>query len=187
MPRDMASLMSQPSQATPPSADMAKQQGPDSTQAGSLQQLMQDNPGASMEQGAQGQPSPNYHMTVAALKHMRMFAQGWEGLLKLDEIGKADIKGPFIEMMAKQMGEGLVSLPQTLQMMKAFPEDPLQQRQFVEQHYAKDRQAIVMLSAQFAQAFPGMSRPPPKPREGMDHIGMMTNLAKHYKQFARKK
>ena len=154
MPQNMSSLMSQPSQATPPEADpqagqQQQQQGPQS-----LQNLMQENPGAAMEQGANGRPAPNFQMTVAALKHMRMFADEWEKLLKTDDIGKVDIKGQFIEGMARLMGERIVTLPQTLQMMKSFPDNPLQQRQWVEEHYARDRQAKAMIMQQHAQAFP---------------------------------
>ncbi len=187
MPQDMSSLMSQPSQATPPDADASQgqqqQQGPQS-----LQNLMQENPGAGVEQGANGQPSPNFHMTVAALKHMRMFERGWESLLKIDDIGKTDIKGSFIEMMAKMMGERIVSLPQTLQMMKGFPDNPLQQRQYVQEHYLRDKQAQEMLIAQHTAAFPNPNgiRPPALPRNS-DHIGMMKELGDHYKSFGKRK
>jgi hypothetical protein len=191
MPRDMASLLSQPSQATPPEMDPGQaRQGQDalvSAQPGSMQALMQQNPGAAMQQGAQGQPAPNAKMTNAILRHMRIFSQAYEGLLKNDDIGKADIKGPFIEAMAKLLGGGMMSLPQTMQLMKSFPEDPLQQRQWVQQHYAQDRQAALMTVMQHAKAFPMMdSAQPLNPRDGSyDHQSAMAEAIGHYKPFQR--
>ncbi len=187
MANNMASLLSQPSQATPPDAAPGQSQQLQGQQSASLQNLMQDNPGAGMAAGADGQPAPNMQMTLAGLRHMRMFAHEWEDLLKTDDIGKADIKGPFVKTMATLMGEQLVTLPQTLQMMKTFPEDPLGQRQWVQEHYARDRQAQVMLMAQHSKAFPGYDLNEPGLQKGTNHIGMMTDLVKHYKQFGKKK
>lgn len=188
MPQNMASLLSQPSQATPPEADPQQarqgqqQQGPQS-----LQNLMQDNPGAGMAIGANGRPAPNFQMTVAALKHMRMFAQEWEKLLKNDDIGKVDIKGQFIEGMARLMGDRIVTLPQTLQMMKSFPENPLAQRQWVQEHYARDRAAKAMIMQQHAQAFPIPDLSQAGLNGGYDHAGMMGDLVQHYKRLGRNK
>ena len=184
MPQNMSSLMSQPSQATPPEADPQQsgqqQQGPQS-----LQNLMQENPGAAMEPGADGRPAPNFQMTIAALKHMRMFANEWEKLLKIDDIGKVDIKGEFIKGMATLMGERIVTLPQTLQMMKGFPDNPLQQRQWVQEHYARDRAAKAMIMQQHARAFPIPDHSQPGLKNGYDHAGMMTDLVQHYKKLGK--
>ncbi len=187
MANNMASLLSQPSQATPPDAGPEQSQAGPQQSPGSLQQLMQDNPGAQMQQGAQGQPAPNFDMTVAALKHMQMFERGWAKLLEIEDIGKADIKGPFIEMMADLMGDQIISLPQTLQLMKKFPEDPLGQRQFVQEHYARDKQAQMMLIAQHTNAFPNPNGIRPASQEGGgNHIAMMQQMLHHYKQHGRK-
>jgi hypothetical protein len=177
MPMDMASLLSQPS---PPTAEPAPSQ---SAQPGSFQALIRDNPGAAMEQGAQGQPAPNYHLTVAALRHLRTFAQEYADILKRDDIGKADVKQPFIEAMARLLGDKMMSLPQTLKLMGSFPDDPLQQRQWLEQHWQQDRAAMIWVLQHHAAAFPATTAgaPPPMPR-ALSHIEQMNEIISHYKK-----
>jgi hypothetical protein len=184
MARDMASLLSQPSMATPPDAEPQDNQQ-SAAQPGSIQKLMENNPGAAMQSGAQGQPAPNAQMTNAVLRHMRIFAQAYDDLLKLDDIGKTDIKGPFVKTMARLLGDNMMSLPQTLQLMKSFPDNPLQQRQWVQQHYAQDRQMSLAIMMHHAQSFPDLDNEPPL-KSGYDHQAAMAEVINHYKPFHRR-
>jgi hypothetical protein len=137
MANNMASLLSQPSQATPPGAGPNQSQGGDQQ---SLQSLIQPSPQQPGEQ-----PLPDAEHIKSALVHMTEFQRKWRQILETENVGKTDIKGPFIEAMAQLMGDQFITLPQALSLMKSFPEDPLQQRQFVEQHLQKDEQATMML------------------------------------------
>jgi hypothetical protein len=178
MAPNMASLLSQPSQATPPDA------GPEQRQEfpGSVSGLMQ----ASQQTG---QPLSN-EMVGSALAHMAEFQRKWKQVLDTPDIGKADIKKPFIEAVSQLMGGQFITLPQALSLMKTFPEDPLGQRQWVEDHYSKDKQASMMLLAQHAQRSP---LNPGDFQEAMNakmadmtgHIGRMKQIADHFK--ARKR
>lgn len=176
MPRDMASLMSQPMAASPPGEDAEQQQR-------GLQGLMQQG-----GQGAQGgPPQPNYQQTTAALRHLWEFQKHWQQVMKTPNFGKADLKGPMIDMLADLMGDGYVTLPQTLQMLQDFPTNPLQQRQFVEQHFAQDKKAEDALLQHYRAA-----AGPPQPGDmqkalaakggiGPTHAVTMSELAAHYK------
>src|SRR5262245_20185647 len=130
MAQDMASLLSQPSQATPPAADPSQRDAQES----------QNSIQAMMQVAQTGQTLPN-ELVGTALSHMAEFQRKWRRVLDTPDIGKVDIKGPFITAVSQLMGDQYITLPQALNMLKSFPEDPLGQRQWVSDHYAKDKQA----------------------------------------------
>lgn len=185
---DMASLLSKPNAQPVPAADMDNGQ----QQAFSLASLMGMKPN---QQGQQqpGAPQPSYEQTVAAIRHMGAFQRGWQQILETPNIGKADVRGPFVEMMADLMGEGFITLPQSMTLMKTFPSDPLQQRKWVEEHLQRDEQASVMILQHYAAAAQGdpmqqaqmAMQQTRRPMTG--HSKMIGDLTEHYKSRQRKK
>jgi hypothetical protein len=190
---DMASLLSQPQTPTPPDADPSQGQRGGSM-AGQVQSLMQPG-GAPGMPGQPGQQQPLDHATAAAgLRHLAEFSRHWREIMTEPGFGTKDIKGSILEMMAEVMGDGLVTLPQVMDQLKRLPTQPLQQRQWVEQHYKDDQQAQLMLMEQYAkQAGPGgpfaleqakMQQQRPDPDK---HVEAMERLRGHFKAMTPKK
>jgi hypothetical protein len=138
--------------------------------------------------GGAGPPAPDYQQTVTAVRHMARLERDFRGILAEPNIGKTDVKGPFIEAMADLMGEGFNTLPQVLDMLKQFPTNPLEQRQWLEQQVNRNEQAQALLLQQHAAAFPEAN-----PAEanaalqsageplGREHSDTLSALGDHYK------
>lgn len=186
MPANIGALMSRPSTPSPPDDDPSLS-GRDQAAGGAIQSLMQ---GGKPDVPQGGMPAPTHEQTVAALRHLAMFQKEFGKILSLPDVGKVDIKGPVLEMMADVMGDGLVTLPQVMNQLKNFPMEPLQQRQWVEQHLANAQQAAQAILQQHA-----MSKGPLGPWEienaarggSSDHIAMMSGLVNQYKAHRSKK
>jgi hypothetical protein len=187
MPANLNALLSRPSTPSPPDDDPSAS-GRVQAAGGAIQSLMQG--GQPQGQGQPGLPAPNHEETVAALRHLWEFEREFKKVLATPDIGKADIKGQVLEMMADVMGEGLVTMPQVLNQLKSFPLEPLQQRQWVEQHLANVRQAGDAILAHHAAAFPWPGNEPTEAnasRAVTDHTATISGLAGRYKAHATKK
>lgn len=187
MPRDMASLLSMPMTPAPPSEDVNA--SGQAQASGSLQQLMARG---NAPAGAGGPPQLSYRETSAALYHMAEFQRRWKDLLGTEGIGKNSIKGPFIETVSGMMADSFITLPQAMSLLKSFPDDPLQQRQWVEQHYQNDKAAQIMLlrnhaaSGQPSPSIDQVTQMVSQPKGG-DHTGMMSGILDKFKGSTRKR
>ena len=143
--------------------------------------------GAIQQGGPQGQggppPAPDHKTTVAAIRHINAFDQRWRALLADPGIGTKSIRPKVYEVMADLMGDGYCTLPQSLTLLKSFPTDPLEQKQWLEKHVAQDEKAIEVLLDHHAAAFPrnGDEPVPPDPGDlGDDHLQSMDALAQGF-------
>ena len=187
---DMASLLSQPQTPTPPDADPSQDQR-GGGMASQIQSLMRPPGAPGQPQGQPGQPGqqqPLDHATAAAgLRHLAEFSRHWREIMQEPGFGTKDIKGSILEMMADVMGDGLVTLPQVMDLLKRLPTQPLQQRQFVEQHYKQDQQAQMILMERYAQqAGPGgpWEQEQAKMQQSSNrdnHVATMERLVGHFK------
>jgi hypothetical protein len=189
MPFDMASLLSKPMAPTPADSDAEGQggsgMGSGGGQAGAppgLAGLMGGAPG-----GSAGPPAPTYQQTVSAVRHMARLERDFRGVLAEPNIGKADVKGAFIDVMADLMGHGFSTLPQVLDMLKKFPTNPLEQRKWLEQQVASNEQAQAALLQQHAAAFPeanpadaAAALKAARGPLGRDHSATLAALSDHY-------
>lgn len=157
MPRDMASLLSMPMTPSPPSEDV-NASGQAQAGSGSLQQLMARGNAPAGAGGAPGGAPLTMDHAFAAIRHLTVFEHKWAQLGRTDGIGKRNIRPEMVEMAADLMGDGYVTLPQSMSLLKSFPDDPLQQRQWVEQHRKNDERALITVMQQIDQAAP--FRPP---------------------------
>lgn len=183
MPINMAALLSRPMTPAPPDDDPSATGGQQAGM-GSLQSLMQQPGGG---QGGQGGPAPPSEEQIATmLEHLGRFQREWISLLKIPDIGKKDIKGDIMEMMADTMGEGYVTLAQVMNQLKDLPTTPLGQKQWVQEHLRKAEQATSILLEQSAALNPktGLEPltpvPPLKSPRERDHQGMVTGAMKFY-------
>src|SRR5690242_728121 len=126
----LSSLMMQPSGSNPPQEQGSSGSGDANPLAGLLRQ-------GSPSGGAQGgtMKPPSHHETVALLQHINFFALRWGEMLKDPEVGEKNMRGPVMDLMADALGDGYASLPQVMSLLKTLPTDPLEQKQWIEQHY----------------------------------------------------
>lgn len=189
MPINMESLLSRPMTPAPPDADSARS-GADQVGMGSLQSLMQR--GGGPQQGRMG-PSPlaDPETASALFEHLTTFQREWEGLLQVPGIGKKDVKGSIMEMMADMMGQGYVTLAAVMNQLKDLPTNPLGQKQWVEEHLRKAEQAAIGVLRQHAALSPplqngefeqALSRSPTRTRARDGHADMMGRVVKHFSQ-----
>lgn len=174
----LGSLIQQPNPAQEPEQQGTNEQSPLSAQSGTPQ-----------PQGGQQPmqpPAPNHAQTVAGLRQMGFFQKRWGELLKDPDLGTKNVRPEIIDVLADTLSDGYASMPQVLNIMKGLPSDPLQQKQWIEKHYADDQKAMAMLLAHHAAANPGVadwpteqakmaqSKPP-------DHLKTIASLQAHYK------
>jgi hypothetical protein len=181
---DLTSLIAQPPGGAP---SVAPPQGVAGTPPGGggqgLGGLMGGAPGGPGGQPGQP-PAPNHQETASAVYHLGEFQRRYAELLKDPEIGRKNMRPQMLEMMADVLGEGLATLPQVMKQVAEIPGKPLEQRQYLEENYAKAKAAAIAVLQHHAQAFPRTGAepmPPPAQVGGDDHAqvlgGMMT---KHY-------
>lgn len=186
MPSTLAGLVGQPAAPDQNSAQgngSASDPGPADVSSPGLQQLLQQQalgqmtgqggapagglaPGGAPQQGKPQTPKPPTVQEAGAMfYHLITFQKEFLKILRDPDIGKKDIKGPIMDMMASTVAEGLVTLPQVMQQLKTLPSDPLAQRQWVEKHYANAKQASITILDHFGQNFPDTEIRPVVPFE----------------------
>ena len=150
MPGSLVAQQSSPSSAPP-------QEGEGGSSA--IQSLM--GGGQQPQGGAQGGPGQppapppaDYKTTVAALKHIHAFDTRWRTMLSDKGVGTKSLRSDFYDNMADLMGAGYCSLAQTMTLLKTFPAEPLEQKQWLEQHVQQDEHAQQVLLLRYAEANP---------------------------------
>jgi hypothetical protein len=137
------SLVTQPGNTQPPAV-----QGTSGTdQASGLQGLVQGGGG---QQGAQ--QGPSRQETAALLQHMNFFRQRWAAMLKDPEAGTRNMRSEVYELMADALSDDYASLPDVMGQLKTLPTDPLEQKQWIEEHVQKNDKAMLMLLQHHAVA-----------------------------------
>ncbi len=141
-------LVGQPQSDTPP-----EQQGSSGTADSSSLQSLMGGQGGGAPQGGQMQP-PSHHETVAILDHISAYDRHWRELLEDPDIGVSSIRKRVYDVMADLMNDDYATLPQTLQLLKSFPTEPLEQKQWLEKHIQTDEQAMRAVLDHHAQGSP---------------------------------
>ncbi len=147
------SLVTQPGNTQPPQVQGSS--GGD--QASGLQGPVQGG-GAAPQQGATGIPQqgdtqqqpPSHQEVTALLQHMGFFRRRWAAILNEPEIGTKNVRPEVYELMADALSDDYVSLPDVMGQLKTLPTDPLEQKQWLEEHVQKNDQAMQSLLQYYA-------------------------------------
>ena len=157
------------------------------------------SPGGIPQAGAPQLPPPPTHAeTVAALQHITAFDKRWKEMLADPGAGTQSLRTKFYDATADLMGDGYCTLPQVLSLLKTFPSDPLEQKQWLTKHVQQDEQAMQIMLAHHAMGAQGQlqpdlqsdmaANPPAKPGQlANNHLDMMSNIANRYKAAAPRK
>ncbi len=173
--------------ATPGSAQPPEQQGSSGTASGpSVQNLLQQG----QQPQGQGQMQPPSHQeTVATLQHIMAFHTRWMEMLKDPEVGTKNMRPMVMDMMADMISDDYASLPQVMGLLKTMPTNPLEQKQWIEEHVQKDMQGMQAVLDHHAQG-----REPPGDLESEmaqagdqgDRSQLVNGLVGRYKQHPKK-
>jgi hypothetical protein len=107
---------------------------------------LQDAPNALQQggppQAPQGMPAPPSHeQTVAALRHFHAIHDEVKILLDNPALGKSDVKPQIIDGVTKLVAERIISPAQAVMQLSEVPQDPLQQRKWLQQMMQQTAQA----------------------------------------------
>jgi hypothetical protein len=108
---------------------------PNAGESNALQQ------GAPAQAGPQQQPAPTHALTVAALRHYDAIKGELKTLLSNPSLGKSDIKSQVIDGVSKLVAERMMTPDNAVMELSKVPEDPLQQRKWVQQQMMQATQA----------------------------------------------
>ena len=97
--------------------------------------------GAPAQAGPQQQPAPTHSQTVAALRHYDAIKSELQALLSNPALGKSDLKSEMIDGVSKLVAQRIVSPANAVLELSKIPEDPLQQRKYVQQQMQQAVQA----------------------------------------------
>ena len=125
-------------------------------------------------------PAPSHQQTVAALRHIGAIEKELSGLLADPDLGKTDMHSKIIDGTTKLVASGMVSPSQAVQQLGTVPEQPFEQKQWLEQHFAQTIQAQSAVLQHHRAAFQGMPGPS-NPGSPDDHLADMASLTSQFK------
>jgi hypothetical protein len=127
-------------------------------------------------------PAPTHGQTVAALRHFDAIERQLEPLLKIPEIGKANIKSQIISATTKLVASRILSPAQAVMQLGTVPENPAQQKRWVQKHMMDALQGRDAVLDHHRSAFAGSPEEAHEPAGSADgHIDDMQGLMQsHY-------
>lgn len=89
-----------------------------------------------MPPGAQQKPppAPTHAQTVAALRHFDAIKKELTVLVSNPALGKSNLKSQIIDGTSSLVAERVMPASQAVPLLASVPEDPIQQRKWVQQH-----------------------------------------------------
>lgn len=168
--------------ATPPDAPqdgMQPQGGGNPLQAGPAPQ----GPPQPGQAPQQPMPAPTHAQTVAALRHFDAIERQLEPLMKNPTLGKASVKSQIIDATTKLVAGRILSPGEAVRQLGTVPEDPAQQKRWVQDHFANAMKGRDAVLAHHQQAFAGSPEEAHEAGGGADsHLDDMAGLmSSHYK------
>src|SRR6202012_3240727 len=123
-------------------------------------------------------PPPDHQQTVAALRHFDAIKAELETLMKSDALGKSSVKSQIIDGATKLVSERLMPASEAVPLLASVPENPIDQRKWVQQHY---QNAVMSERAVVAQHGTGYAGQGPMPTPSADgHMDSMASLRAGY-------
>lgn len=91
-------------------------------------------PAAAQGAPQQPAPAPTHAQTVAALRHFDAIKNELTVLMKNDALGKSSIKSQIIDGATKLVSERVMPAAQAVPLLASVPDDPIQQRKWVQRY-----------------------------------------------------
>src|SRR5216684_5185164 len=181
-PSPIASLVQSPGAVAAPGVPSPDQAGAPPAAAG------QGNPLAALikQPQAGGPPTPDHAMTKAAMRHFGAMKVRLEKLLADPKTGKENMRPAIFDMAASLLGDGFMTMPKLMNEIKTLPQEPADQKQWLQKHLDAVSKAQVNVLDHHIAAFPGSgdwkmdwANAPPSAGND-DHPAVMDSVLKHY-------
>lgn len=128
-------------------------QAPQGAPQAAPQQGQPQQPGANplaalMAQQQQQQPAPTHAQTVAAMHRFGEIKSALKPVISDPNLGKSNIRPKLLDAASDLLGSKVLSLPEIMNAIKGLPDDPLQQKKFVESIYGNASKAQLAILQQ---------------------------------------
>ncbi|HEX5508915.1 MAG TPA: hypothetical protein VFX37_10470 [Pseudolabrys sp.] len=97
-------------------------------------------------------PAPTHAQTVAAMHRFGSIKAALQPVLSDPNLGKSNIRPKLLDAASDLLGEKVLSLPEIMNAIKDLPDDPLQQKKFVEMMYGTATKAQIAVLNQHRNA-----------------------------------
>lgn len=127
---------------------------------------------------------PQVNMTkqqlIAGLHHLQSFSREFAPLLKNPKLGKANIRPKIFDAAATLIGAGIFTVPEVINGIKDLPDDPVDQKKWLEVKLINAQQAEQKLIADYIAQGPGQDEGPDWSMD--NHKDHVTGLLGSYKR-----
>jgi hypothetical protein len=126
-------------------------------------------------------PAPTHGETVAALRHFGAIQAELAMLLKDPAVGRSNLKSKIIDGVTKLVSNRIVTPGAAVSQLASVPDQPFQQRKWLETHLAQAFMAQVAVLGHHANAYGGTpEHMVDKTSSPDDHIADMQGVMGHY-------
>jgi hypothetical protein len=96
--------------------------------------------------GPQKPPTPNKAQTTAAVARFGAIQSAMRSVMQDPAFGKSNVRPDVLDAASKLLGTRLLSLPEIMNSIKDLPDDPIEQKSFIQNIYnqAKTAEANVL-------------------------------------------
>ncbi len=122
------------------------------------------------------QPAPTRAQTVAAVHQFGQIKQSMAPILDDPNLGVKNIRPKLLDSFSKLLASKTLTLPEIMKAVQALPEDPTEQKKFVEKIYQDNDKAQMLVLGHHAMA-PEQQGPDWSQDTHGDH---MTSLVQQY-------
>lgn len=132
---------------------------------------------------SQPQPAPTRAQTVAAVHQFGQIKAAMRPLLDDPNLGKANIRPKLLDTMSKLLANKTLTLPEIMKAVKALPENPMEQFNFVKKIYDDNDKAQMLVLGHHAMApqqQPSAGGPPADEWSQDTHADHMSSLVNQY-------
>ena len=148
------------------------------------QPQQQGNPLSSImgqQQQPQQPPQISKNQVIAALHHFSAVQKQFMPLMKNPDLGKANIRPKIFDAAVALIGEGINTVPETMNGIKDLPSDPVGQKKWLEKLMMNTEMAQKKIISDYIGQGPGQE--PDGPAWSMDtHKDHMNSLMSSYKR-----
>ena len=153
-------------------------QGPSLTNLQNNQQPQQGNSLGSLVQNAPQQAKISKPQLIAGLHHLSSFANAMQPVLRSPDLGKSNIRPKLFDALAHLIGSQIFTVPEVMNGIKDLPNDPIQQKKWLEQKMMQVAQAEQKIVSDYVAQGPGAENPVEWTQD--THRDHMTGLMGNY-------
>jgi hypothetical protein len=130
------------------------------------------------------QPVPNRAQTTAAVHRFSAVQNAMRAVMEDKDFGKANIRPVLLDEASKLLGSKILSLPEVMNSIKDLPDDPIQQKAFVQNIFNNAQQSEAAVLDHHGAAIASGKLPPDGGQDysAGNHEQHMNGLMRHYQR-----